>query len=292
MLKRSIVCLTPLILCACGGGSTGPVTVPIAAAGFAGDEGVDPSGPNELTIVDQQLVDRQGDAAPTFTQETLRLNGVAGAETITFQIGDETFTLNRDEGDVPRYIFLDDDTSLRVAVFDESAQAAAFNLFRVTDGRLTNGYFIAGFDTNPTFIADQTGSATFTGSLEISLRRAEFQDAFGSGDATMTADFDAMTVSGTGTASLDDPDEAEFSFPDLTFDFVSADIVENNFAGALGLDDGDRGGTLVNGGYAGRFFGEEGETLGATFWSQIAVDLFEDDDIFLTGYVFANQPDE
>ena len=124
----------------------------------------------------------------------------------------------------------------------------------------TGGYATIGTRTTAPVVASQTATATYNGTMQLLTSQTEVtgnNSVNSSGSLAMTVDFDANTVSGTGTISI--------SGGDGIITFGSAPISGNGFAGTFTLDSALLTKHSITdtptGNYAGNFFGSVADDL-------------------------------
>ena len=121
-----------------------------------------------------------------------------------------------------------------------------------------NGYATIGTRTDASAVTSQTATATYNGTMQLlTVPTTGPVRPPNKGDLAMTVDFDANTVSGTGTVSL--------SGGAGIVTFGSAPIVGNGFAGTFTMNDVLRGDMSITdnptGNYAGNFFGSAADDI-------------------------------
>ena len=121
-----------------------------------------------------------------------------------------------------------------------------------------NGYATIGTRTDASAVTSQTATATYNGTMQLlTVPTTGPVRPPNKGDLAMTVDFDANTVSGTGTVSLTGGNGI------ITFD--SASISDNGFAGTFTMNDALRTDMSITdnptGNYAGNFFGPAADDL-------------------------------
>ena len=123
-----------------------------------------------------------------------------------------------------------------------------------------SGYIVYGFDTDPSTIGAETGSAYYSGTI----RANGYQDAnvsSASGNMTLSANFDSNTINGNfNLSNLSGMTGTE------NYTMQSTAITGNGFSGNITVTDGSlqSGQTLQNGGYQGNFYGAAAEAVGGT----------------------------
>lgn len=270
-----------LLFGACSG--TTPVQ-PIAAAGFASSE-VGPTPDYDYTVRNATRIVGSDGVLRLDTAPEIRVAGTVGTGPITVEFGGETYSLERSP------------TNRDFATFDEDGQYVSFfstltnsnhavgvSLFSFGNDTLDSGQFVMGYDTNPAVVGQIEGTAAYPGILNVTLRNG-YDDAFGGGNFTLTANFDDNTVGGSGELRDSELSQADFAFDPVTITFEAAQIRQNGFSGNITADPATVDGELVSATYTGRFFGPEAESLGGQFNGEIAVDGLEQntlvDGIFL-----------
>lgn len=277
--------LSTLILTACGGGGPSFDTTPLEANGFA-QEGGGFGGDYDFTI---ENATRTVSIGTELSQEkgTIRIVGTAGEGPITVTLNGVDYTLQRAPNNDGPAIF--EDGNDRIS-FGAAIRGTDFveltSLFSVIDGTLNSGVFARGFDTNPAVVQKITGSAEFEGQMEAVLRNG-FADASGSGNLTMSVDFDDNTISGNGVLIDEQLPISEFGFPPTSIRFEQTEIDENGFAGTVTVES-PLPGTLNGATYDGRFFGPNAESVGGQFVGRIDLNN-SDTDTFINGGFIATK---
>jgi hypothetical protein len=280
-----------LLLAACGGssGNDSPAfsTVPISASGFAGEE----NGDETVTLAqltNQSRIIRDENGVTSFDRQDLALRSDTENQTFQVTLDGQTYDLELDTSQGVALVFEDGADFIEVQLFASRDNSNAFELFSVIDGVTNAGYFVIGADTSPLDVAAQSSQATFNGVLDVALRRDDFNDAFGSGDFELVANFDSNTIGGTATITDDTTDNADFTFDPITLTLENTAIEENGFAGDISIAEGDINGALVSADYEGRFFSEDATVVGGALSAQIDVDD-SDTDTFVNGYFLGNR---
>ncbi len=124
----------------------------------------------------------------------------------------------------------------------------------------TGGYATIGTRTTAFVVTSQTATATYNGTMQLLTSQTEVtgnNSVNSSGSLAMTVDFDANTVSGTGTISI--------SGGDGIITFGSAPISGNGFAGTFTMNPALLTRHSITdtptGNYAGNFFGSVADDL-------------------------------
>jgi len=294
----------PLLFCpvialsACGGGTTSYSTEPFSSLGFA-DAQLERTDTFTLTIPASKRILRTEGQNTRFEDQDIVIT-VATDDTspsgsffnvLSVTLNGVTYDVTPDPNDEFEFNFEDTDNRLNIEIREITGGAVGYEIFAVLNGELNSAVLITGFDTNPATIDARTGSAIYEGVIDAVLRRNDYGDAFGEGNFTLTADFSRDQISGSGTVAQDSPENDDFSFNPISFNFDPTDIDENGYVGSLSVQTGDLDGTLVESGYQGRFFGTEAGTIGGTYFARIDVDNTPDD-TFVEGLFIGVQQDE
>ena len=213
------------------------------------------------------------------SQDTFTIRAGTTANTLIMTVNGVDYTLTRGSGGEHHgsgSVFISNnnsaDTSQIIAGTHPTIQGDYINYSTNTDDfdtggpdfnwDYTSGYTTVGIQTAASVIASQTATATYNGSMLIEtnpinqINTNPNIDFTSSGSLAMTVDFDADTVSGTGTITLGGSGT-------VTFD--SAPIVGNGFAGTFTLDSATRTAHSITdnptGNYAGNFFGPAADDI-------------------------------
>lgn len=254
-------------LAACGGGATSNV-VPLSDSGFASADSEIVRG-DSFTIPNAVRMIGDGDVL-SLAEQDVTFDILAGTDDVAITIDGVTYRLPSVGGGV--FELIDGDDIVVVArLGDPLPEAEIIEVFSVIDNRLNASNVVIGFDTDPAEVAARAGTATLTGQIFVTARNG-FNDGFGAGDVSLTADFDRNRVSGTFNVSDLDLDASDFAIPDAAFTLNSTPISGNGFAGTISQVSGDLDGTLREAGYAGRFFGQDAPTAGGQISAIVDVD--------------------
>lgn len=294
MLLRTLTALSLLALAACGG-SGGPTIQPVASSGFASASDVIGRGDvfvvrnaNFATsdVTDGNLVENQ-----RLTTSDISMSIAEDGSSVTLVVEGETYTL------------LPNPTSLDYSTADGTPSGYLLRIFRPTthvetiffaadrDDRLRSGFFIAGFDTDPSVVAAQTGRATLNGEIDV-LVKFNGRTGFGRGPGEIIVSFDADTLSGSfDLESASTP--TQLRFPTSTLTLEQTRITGNGFAGSIDLDllegPGNVPGlTFVNGAYEGRIYGSDAQSAAGTVTGNLTLDGF-DEPVLLQGAFIATE---
>lgn len=271
MFKRSLPALALLTVAACEGSDDIATVAPLSTMGFASATNTQVD-EYDYTVSNATRITGEGEDIALTRDDTIELRGTTGVGTIEVVIDGETYTLTRASGNPNFASFEDgDDTVILATLINGQLDAVAVELFSLIDGRLNAGNLVVGLDTNPAVIADREDRAIYSGDMEVTLRNG-FNDAFGSGEFQLDVNFASSRIGGTAQIFDDDNPNSEFDFDPVTVTLERADVTGNNFAGNVTVLLGDLGGDLVSGGYEGRFFGPNAETVGGQLFGQIDLD--------------------
>lgn len=264
---------------------------PISAAGFA-SQATTGSDLDDYVVRDAMRITGINGELDLTRDDSIQITGVTSVSDIGVVIDGETYVLERSNSNPSFASFEDgDDIVIVSTLIGGEANAIALEVFSVIEGRLNAGNLIVGFDTDPTFVANSTDLAQYQGAVEFTLRNG-FNDAFGSGNFMLDVNFADETVDGAAQLFDDNNPNSEFDFDPATILLETSTIAGNGFAGNISLLIGDIGGTLTEGGYEGRFFGPETDTIGGQFFGRIDVEGSETDTllegVFLGPQVDAN----
>lgn len=192
----------------------------------------------------------------------IRIEGLSGSGPITVMLEGETYVLERDPNNTTFASFREDDVTIQLrTVVVASDYAFGLSLFGLDGDTLNSGRFVAGYDTNPADLARVAGTADFNGGMAVALRNG-FDLAAGNGDITLTVDFDANTISGTGTLIDLNDANADFNFDPIAVSFDTTKYSGNGFTGTISAPADDIDGTLTDATYSGRFYGPDAESAG------------------------------
>lgn len=186
----------------------------------------------------------------------------------------ESYTVSLMDGSASDYVNMNDDQAIFLSIFDFNDTAFLANVFVSVRGeddlaQLNDGWIVFGQDTQPREVGARRGTAAYRGSAEATLRRDGFIDAFGFGDATLTADFDGGTVSGLITLRDAQQTGVGFAFSPVTVTLTEGVIDENGFAGDIDVTSSSFTSDVADGGYQGRFYGVDAAGVGGNFQGQL-----------------------
>jgi len=257
-LKALILLPISFALASCGGTST-PVTLSDAGYANAGDAVV---GGTSYTIRQVPRV------VGTSQDRTIEAQDIAykiarDGDSIEITLDGTSYTLPTA---IPTYGYAIQDGPLliavnRVSTISPVAEALTIFSYNEETDVLNDGDLIIGLDTNPATLAQEDGSATFTGELFVTLRNGDDQ-GFGQGDASLSVNFDTSQIAGTFTTTDSGFSNTQLTVPDATFALEQTDIDGNGFAGKIRQLSGDTDANIIDSAYAGNFFGSQGETVG------------------------------
>ena len=281
----SMMILLALAACGGGGGGTGGggVTVtPQASTGFAqsGDaiRGNVTFTPNNAG----RLVKTNGTLSPGSIPIEVRFlsTGVRNNNTTTFPEGTirvvidgQTKSLLRNSSTSNFYVSytggtLDYDARYEVTGEVDNADGtivqAGLLEFINSASVSSSGHIVFGFDTNPTTIAAETGTATYTGTIRANGYQGNNVSS-ASGNVTLNADFTGDTVSGNfNLSTLNGMTGAE------SYTMNTGDISGNGFDGTISVVGSLQSGqTLQSATYDGNFYGADAEAVGGTIFMTI-----------------------
>ncbi len=261
-------------LAACSDSSS--TVEPISATGFASATNTELAS-YDYTLRNPLRIKGRNGQLSLDSDGDIRLIGTNGTGPITVVIDGQTFVLERSVSNPGFASFEDGDNSVILAsLINGQRDAVAVELFSFVDGLLNAGNVVIGLDTDPAVLRTMSGPALYQGAIEFTLRNG-FLEAFGNGSFQFDVDFDASNLSGTAQLIDNDNPNSEFDFESVVVRLNETELQQNGFSGTADVILGDLGGTLVDSGYDGRFFGPEGETIGGTFFGQIDVDDNESD---------------
>lgn len=289
MITQRIAAVSGLaLLTACGSSGGGDEIAPLSSVGFANEGAFDGVEEVTFTFPNALRTFRDADGNTSFKRQevAVEFNLSGGAQSV--EVDGRTFALQQDPGDANTFIFDDGTDYVELDLFDEGRGTSAFELFSVLDGDLNESYVVVGLDTAPEDIERLSGDATFVGTLDVSLRRDNFVDAFGSGEIELTADFDRNTIGGTATLVDDTASNADFRFDTISLTLEYTKIDGNGFEGDVSVTSGDIEGTLIDSGYEGRFFRTDASGVGGNLFGRIDIDG-DPDDTFVNGYFLGSQ---
>ncbi len=269
-LAKALMCAAMLAGCS----SSTPPT-PIAASGFA-QSGDEVAARITFNVPQTSAFVLQDEKGALINQDvSLRINAQGRPMVV---IDGQRFVLNSEGNGI--YSTTENDTNvlwLRISQTDPNAVELIYLSF-ATEDSFNAGYVPFGFDTNPTTVAAETGSAVYTGPASLSLRQVidgRLASGFSNGTARITADFDGGAVN--GSIRFDDPADRPIEVADVTLQLEGTAIRDNTFSGSVSVAAGSfgDGNTLSSGTYDGRFFGADVGAVGGT----------------LTGTVVTGDPD-
>ena len=274
MTYRSLPFVALVALAACENSADVLPVEPVSASGFASASNTNVD-EYDYTIKNATRITGKGGELSLTRDETIEIRGTTGVGPIEVVIDGETYTLTRATGN-PNFASFEDGANrvILATLINGQQDAVAVELFTVIDGRLNAGNLVVGLDTNPGAIADRTDRAVYTGDMEFTLRNG-FNDAFGEGQFQFDVNFASARIGGTAQLFDNDNPNSEFDFDPATITLERGDITGNGFAGDVTVLLGDLGGDLVSGGYEGRFFGPNAETVGGQVFGEI--DLTDSD---------------
>jgi len=266
-----------------GSGSDGdgfPATdvVPISSEGFAtADKTIGFTG-QTFTITDMKFNATPKDG--TGTRQPVSATGEMSASynadgTVTLTYDGESITLTETEdgdfaganGDLIGFY-------QRVYNRSEGVETTFFNFN--DDETKRDGFLVVGFDTHPSEVAELTGTAAYNGQLNLRIATGPNlyeEDGIynGAGPGSLIANFENGTIVGDFNVSdplvTGDATPGAEDFPNATVRLRKTDILENGFDGDLEVTFADGGFgnttlTLEDGTYNGRFYGEDGISVG------------------------------
>ncbi len=219
-------------------------------------------------------------------------------EEVIFTIDGATYTLARyidpEEPDDILYIFADDNGYAGIQFIAISDFVDIFVADVTLTDETTFVLDVMGFDTDPSIIAAESGTATYLGEVSIIGERLstvdpDSTDVAGfdeiSGELTLTADFGASNISGSAILEngADDMPLVE------TVTFENAAINGNGFSGSVTSDDEFfmPGQSLGDVTYSGNFYGPNGETVAGSITGEMLID--GEDPLLLLGYFGADE---
>lgn len=129
---------------------------------------------------------------------------------------------------------------------------------------------IFGLPTDPAEVQARSATATYTGDVYLAYTGSDPQtiNGSGSGTASVTADFDALTLSGTAMLDAGQVGAGAGDFlTGATLDLDGTISTGNDFSGTVSLGSAAAGSTLtaLDGQLDGAFFGQGASSLGGTF---------------------------
>ncbi len=153
---------------------------------------------------------------------------------------------------------------VRYVAGSDSFHTSRFN------SNFTYGYALVGIQTSASVVQSQTATATYNGTINISLARTQIgslPNALYIGNMSMNVDFNKNIVAGTAeiTATALDGSSGATGVNGGSIHFASAPIVGNGFAGDITFDGQFRQWAGISnnptGNYAGNFFGPNADDL-------------------------------
>ncbi len=296
MFYKSMLICPVIALAACGGSGSSFVTQPLFNAGFAGqDIDVDRI---EFTLPKTMRILADGGSNMRFERQDVkvRFSEVAGQELLTLELGGETYTLAEDPNDPTEYNFDQDGQFVETEIFVSADSVVLSELFASLrqdngDFNLNDAWVIIGRDTDPEQIRDLSGTATYNGVMDATLRRNNYDGAFGDGTFSLTANFSNGSISGTGEFVDRGSANADFAFAPVDVVFENTSIVGNGFSGDLTLTGGFIDGPVTQSGYDGRLFGVNAASVGANAHARVNTTDSDSDTFIVLGFVGDKVPD-
>lgn len=292
MLNRAIATLGLLGVAACGGsggsgGTTSPVepapaTDPISDSGFATASSAVVTGESfDAQSTFRLLGDSNGNIV--VDEQDVEYTISQDGSTVTVVLEGETYVLTQT---VSGYSFAETGTQISATrIYAPTPVAEIVDVLAVIDNELNDASFVIGFDTNPTQVAAQTGTAQMQGEIFVTARNG-FDRAFGSGDITLDVDFNEDTLSGDFTLQDDFDFNSSFAIPTSSYELEETAIVADGFSGDISLTSGDINGSITRAEYNGRFYGANAIAAGGQIIAEVD-EIGQDDPTFIEGAFIA-----
>ena len=211
---------------------------------------------------------RQTSSGLSTRTEDIRVTISPNANQVYLTIGGVSELLTLD-GAV--YVSTDNQTQLDREFFFKTGDARAVQTISILDvnGTTLDTAFLAiGYDTDPTEVNAQTGSATYRAGLDLYFATPSGAALLGDDSGQIQVNFDANTISGTFNvtpASLDLNIGAPLiTIPEATVTFNSGGINGNTFSGSAAITFTGTGiaPTVSDLDYDGRFYGADAAAVG------------------------------
>ena len=219
-------------------------------------------------------------------------------EEVIFTIDGATYTLARyvdpEEPDDLIYVFADENGYAGVKFVAISDFVDIFIADVTLTDQTTLVLDVMGFDTDPSVIAAESGTATYLGQVSFTGERLSTVDPDNpdeggfdgiSGELTLTADFGASNIS--GSAVLENGSDETPLVETVTFQ--DAAINGNGFSGSVTSDEAffGPGQSLGDVTFSGNFYGPNGETVAGSITGEVLIN--GEDPLLLLGYFGANE---